>query len=413
MTKKNNNILIATLFLVITIDTMGVGIVWPLFGTLFTGKESTLFSSSTSMELRNILYGITIGIASLFAFFSAPIIGDLSDQIGRRKVLIYCLIFTAIGMMISTTGIILNTVILLIISRAWIGATTASQAIAQASIIDISNYNNKANRIGIISAANNIGYIFGPIAGSALANKNLVSWFDFTTPFCFSAIMALLGALLLFKIYKAPPPLKNQPKKTDKNRFKKIFIFARAFTNKNIRTPAILYLLLQLGWAFYLQTNFLSLIQNHNYNTTTLGYYLTWLGILFCFNLLLSVRIISRYMSLKTIICTSLCTASICCLTNSFYNSEFSIWLNLLFMATSIALGANGILTALSNTAKENEQGWMMGVGGSLSSLAWATVPPLTGVLLSVSFNLPLIIATVLFFIATLIGFLNLKRVGS
>src|SRR3990172_12999012 len=87
--KSNNRLLIIALFLIITIDTMGVGFVWPLFGPLFTGKTSTLFASSVLMEWRNILYGITIGTASLFTFLGAPILGDLSDYIGRRKVLLF------------------------------------------------------------------------------------------------------------------------------------------------------------------------------------------------------------------------------------------------------------------------------------------------------------------------------------
>ncbi|HBY55225.1 MAG TPA: MFS transporter, partial [Coxiellaceae bacterium] len=172
--KSNNRLLIIALFLIITIDTMGVGFVWPLLGPLFTSKTTTLFANSVSIQWRNILYGITIGTAPLFTFLGAPILGDLSDYIGRRKVLLVCLIGTAIGMGITALGIIFNQLLLLIFSRAWLGAIAASQVIAQAAIIDISTKENKSAHLGIISAANNIGFIFGPIISSLLIDNTLV-----------------------------------------------------------------------------------------------------------------------------------------------------------------------------------------------------------------------------------------------
>jgi len=399
--KSNNRLLIIALFLIITIDTMGVGFVWPLLGPLFTSKTTTLFANSVSIQWRNILYGITIGTAPLFTFLGAPILGDLSDYIGRRKVLLVCLIGTAIGMGVTALGIIFNQVLLLIFSRAWLGAIAASQVIAQAAIIDISTKENKSAHLGIISAANNIGFIFGPIISSLLIDNTLVGWFNLTTPFYFAAILALLSSLFLLKTYKKI----DKTQATNKLRFiQKLFIFARAFTNKNIRITALIYLCLQIGWALYLQTNFLALIQKYNYSSRLLGYYLSLLGVIFCFCLLVMVRILTRYISLKKIISITLVIAAICCFVNVIYNSEIGIWINILPMSFAIAIGANAIITNLSDSAKENEQGWMMGVGNSLAALAWAVVPPVTGVLLVFSFNLPLVIAGGLFLLGTVMA---------
>lgn len=392
--KTNQRYVIVALFLVITVDTMGIGFVWPLFGPLFTGNNSSLFASTVSMEWRNILYGITIGIASLFAFIGAPILGNLSDYIGRRKVLLFCLIGTTVGMGISVLGIIFNQVLLLIFSRAWLGAIAASQIIAQAAIIDISSPDNKSARLGIVSAANNIGFIFGPIISSLLVNDNLVGWFNLTTPFYFAAILAILCASFLFKLYKDAENVRLP----QKSFFTKIFlVFTRAFTDKHVRSAALTYICLQIGWALYLQTNFLALVQKYNYSSRSLGYFLSWLGVIFCFNLLIVVRILTRFSSLKKIIYITLPVAATCCFVAAFNNAETGIWLNILPMAASVALGSNAILTKLSNAAKATEQGWVMGVGGSLASLAWAVTPVITGVILAFSFKLPLFMASFLF----------------
>ncbi|MBU0744726.1 MAG: MFS transporter [Gammaproteobacteria bacterium] len=400
MTNKSNRLLIIGLFLVITIDTMGIGFVWPLFGPLFTGKTTTLFNSAVSMEWRNILYGITIGIANLTAFFASPILGDLSDRLGRRKILLFCLFGTSIGMGISALGIIFSQVFLLIFSRAWLGAIAGGQVIAQAAMIDISNPGNKSTRLGIISAANNIGFIFGPIISVLLIDSTIVSWFSFTTPFYFAAILALVSAIFLLKVFKEnnkiSAPLTQKPAK-------KTLVFVRAFTNKQIRMTALIYLALQIGWALYLQTNFLSLIQKFNYSSRHLGYFLAWLGIIFCFNLLVVVRLLTQTIALKKIIYSTLTIAAICCFVVAFYNTEIGIWLGIIPMATAIALGSNALLTNLSNIAEKNEQGWMMGVGNSLAALAWAITPPIVGIILILGFSLPLFIAGVLFFLGTII----------
>ncbi len=393
--KSNSRHLVAALFLVITIDTMGIGFVWPLFGPLFTGKETTLFTSGVTMEWRNILYGIMIGAANLAAFLSAPIFGDISDYIGRRRVLLFCLMGTSIGMGLSVLGVAFNQVSLIILSRVWLGAVAASQVIAQAAIIDISTSENKSARLGVLSAANNIGFIFGPVISSLLVNNTLVSWFNLTTPFYFAAVLAFFGALFLLIVFKEPKRVLSvvKARSTKPSFSKRLFVFVRAFTDKYIWRTAISYFCLQVGWALYLQTNFLALIQKYDYSSSRLGYFLAWLGIIFCFSLLVVVRFLVRRVSLQKIVYGTFGIAAICCFVGIFYNTETSIWINILPMAAAIALGSNAVLTNLSNITKAHEQGWAMGVGGSLAALAWAITPPIAGAILMFGFELPLFIA--------------------
>lgn len=391
------------------IDTLGIGFVWPLFGPLFTGKNSTLFSNAVPMEWRNILYGITIGVASLFKFLSAPILGTLSDRIGRYPVLLGCLFGSVIGMGISILGVIFNQVLLLIFSRAWLGAIAASQVIAQATLIDKSLQHNKSARLGVVSAANNIGFIFGPVISGILVDANLVSWFSLTTPFYFAAILALLCAIFLLSLNSARKLAFGRSKAG--STYEKFTVFSKIFTNKNVALTALTYLCLQGGWALYLQTNFVCLIQKFNYSSRLLSYFLAWLGAVFCFNLLIIVPILVKLVSIRKIIYSNLVLAAGCCFLAAFYNTEIGIWINILPMATAVALGSNGILTNLSNAAREHEQGWAMGVGNSMAALAWAIIPPLTGVILIFGFKLPLIVAGLFFVLGVAIAVFLAKSV--
>jgi len=404
--KTKPNYIVIVLFLVVALDTMGISFAWPIFGKLFTGENSNLFTSNISMQWRNILYGITMGTASLFMFLGEPILGNISDSIGRRKTLLFCLLGTSVGMGISVLGIVFNQVLLLILGRAWLGAIAASQIIAQATIIDISNQQNKASLLGVISAANNLGFIIGPIIGGLLIDNTLVSWFGFTTPFYFATILALLNALLLLITYKETLKIQVAKKIQFTQSFK---VFARALAHKNIRTASFIYICFQVGWAAYFQTNFLSLIQKYNYSGRLLGYFFLWMGLIFCFNLLIMVRIITRVIELKKIIYIALATAAVCCAA-AIYGSEIGVWLSMLPMATAIALGGNALVTTFSNLAAKNEQGWAMGVSSSLAALSWAVTPSLVGLLLAFGFHIPLAGAGILFSLGTIVTILNRNK---
>ena len=392
------NYISIVLFLVIAIDTMGIGFAWPIFGSLFTSKTSTLFAYDVTMQWRNILYGITMGIASLAMFLFSPILGNISDSIGRRKVLFFCLIGTSLGMGLSILGITFQQVFLLILSRAWLGAIAASQIIAQATMIDISTPKNKTSLLGVISAANNIGYIVGPIIGSLLIDNTLISWFGFTTPFYFAAILSLVSAILLLITYKET--LKTRVSKKLPNSLQ---VFSRVLRQKNLRTVATIYICFQIGWAMYFQTVFLTLIQKYNYAGRTLGSFLLWMGLIFCLNLLVIVRAISSIITLKKLIYFTLCTAAICSIV-AIYSNELGLWLVMLPMASAISLGGNTLTVVFSNVAAQNSQGWAMGVHNSLAALAWAITPPLAGLLLAWGFHLPLLIAGGCFFLGIIIA---------
>ena len=88
------------LFLLLFIDGMGLGLVLPILNAVII-NDGGFFDANTSVALRNLLYGITLGIFMLGWFFGAAILGDLSDRIGRKKALIICLLGAFLSYFIS------------------------------------------------------------------------------------------------------------------------------------------------------------------------------------------------------------------------------------------------------------------------------------------------------------------------
>src|SRR3990167_2722255 len=129
----------APLFLVLFIDSMGLGLIFPILNELLIDPSNHFVAANTSTDMRNLLYGGLIGIYMLCWFFGAAFLGDLSDQIGRKKALMICLIGAFLSYLLSAFSIPLNSIALLLIARIVAGITAGSQSIAQAAIIDISS----------------------------------------------------------------------------------------------------------------------------------------------------------------------------------------------------------------------------------------------------------------------------------
>src|SRR5580704_6183428 len=70
------------------IDHMGIGLVYPLFSALLFDPENSILPPETSLATRGWLLGILIALTPIAQFFACPVLGALSDQKGRKKMLI-------------------------------------------------------------------------------------------------------------------------------------------------------------------------------------------------------------------------------------------------------------------------------------------------------------------------------------
>jgi len=79
---------IFSIFFVIFLDMLGVGVIIPILAPLFLDPTSGILAAGTPETTRNLILGILMSVYPFFQFFGAPLLGALSDNIGRKKVLI-------------------------------------------------------------------------------------------------------------------------------------------------------------------------------------------------------------------------------------------------------------------------------------------------------------------------------------
>lgn len=86
-----NKSIFYTLFCVIIIDALGMALPFPVMGALIVSVPSPLLAASVSAHVLAILYSLVISSFVLGMFIGCPILGDLSDRIGRKKGIVLCL----------------------------------------------------------------------------------------------------------------------------------------------------------------------------------------------------------------------------------------------------------------------------------------------------------------------------------
>lgn len=364
------------LFVVIFIDGMGLSLLFPILNSIIVDPASNFLPHTASLSSRDFLYGLVVSVFMLCWFFGAAILGDLSDKIGRKRSLIICLVGAFLGYLLSAIAIWGQSLALLMVGRIIAGFTAGSQPIAQAAIIDISTPEHKARNIGLILLAISLGFVFGPIIGGILSEPRLVSWFNFQTPMYFAAIISLLNALFLWfsfhETYQA----------TGKIRIRfhhAVNIFISAFKHKGIRYLSLVFLVMIFGWSDYFAFISMFMLQRYHVSPLEISLFLAVMGCGFAVGCGFFVDYFTKRFALKKLVVIGAIVAGLLILVSLLIDKEWVPWVGAFFIATSIAIAYSVILTVFSNQVDETEQGWVMGVTGSIMALCFGINSLLTG----------------------------------
>lgn len=172
----------ATVFIFITvlIDVIGIGIVIPIIPALIQELVGGTISDASHYAM-----GLVLIYASMQFLFS-PIIGGLSDQYGRRKILLFSLLGFGIDSLFQALA---PTIAWLFLGRTIAGITGASFTTANAYIADVSTPEKRAQNFGLLGAAFGLGFIIGPTLGGVLGS------YGTRLPFYASAALSFLNWL--------------------------------------------------------------------------------------------------------------------------------------------------------------------------------------------------------------------------
>ena len=156
---KRKNAALGFIFITVFVDVVGLGLIIPitpdLIGELIGG---------TTQEASGYARWLIV-VYALCQFVCGPILGGLSDQFGRRPVLLISLFGFAVDYIFLALA---PTIGWLFVARIISGIGGASYTTASAYIADISSPEDRAKNFGLIGAAFGLGFVIGPVVGGLL-----------------------------------------------------------------------------------------------------------------------------------------------------------------------------------------------------------------------------------------------------
>ncbi|HEX2536337.1 MAG TPA: TCR/Tet family MFS transporter [Chitinophagaceae bacterium] len=183
MASPSRKAAIRFIFLTLLIDVTGLGLIIPVIPDLIrnlTGED--LSAASRWSGWLTLAYAV-------MQFLFSPVLGNLSDRVGRRPVLLLSLLGFGLDYLFTAFA---PTIAWLFIGRIIAGITGASFTVASAYIADISTDENRTQNFGMIGAAFGLGFIIGPAIGGQLGE------YGERVPFFFAAGLSLLNTLYGF-----------------------------------------------------------------------------------------------------------------------------------------------------------------------------------------------------------------------
>lgn len=363
----NLNFVLVCIFL----DMLGIGLVVPIMPVL-------VGEFVQSRDEQAMWFGIIAAIFGLLQFIFMPMLGAISDRVGRRPVLLYSMAGMCANFMLTAWA---PSLVFVIIARAIGGISSASMSVASAYAADISTPENRAKTFGKVGAAFGLGFICGPALGGLLGEH------DLKLPFIVAA--ALSAANLLYGWLYVPeslPPSKRRPFSIARvNPFTALLRLVRRTDIRGLvivfTLSALAQMMLQSTWVLYTTFRF-------NWGTFDNGM------ALFCVGLAASVvqavllaPLIRRFGEPRLAV-LGLASGGI---TYVLYGLATQGWMMYVFILCNLfAFAAGPALQAMiSKASPAEEQGELMGSLQSINSLGIVFMPLLGTAILARVSHLP------------------------
>lgn len=345
-------------YITVFLDLLGFGIILPLL---------PYYAIKFGASGRQI--GFVFAAFSTAQFFGAFVIGRLSDRLGRRPVLLVCLLGTSLAFCATALA---QSLIGLVLARGLAGLFSGSISTAQAYVADVTQPEERARYMGLVGASIGLGFVFGPWIGAELSR------FGFQTSALASAGLAAANLVFaLFALRESRPPGQRGAQRVPLTLNRLVAVLGRPVTGRLLICGGLATL------AFVAMESTFALLGKQRFalDEQQLGRVFGLVGVTMVLVQGTLVGRMARLLGerrLATVGAVVLCTALGVL---PWMPSLRSMIVVLLCVSMGQGLFVPSIATLVSRTSGAHEQGGVLGIGQSLASLARAMGPPLAGTL--------------------------------
>ena len=362
------------IFLIVMVDVLGLTIILPLLP--FYAER--LGASPT-------LVGLLVSTYAACQLIAGPVLGQISDRMGRRPLLLVSQMGTFIGFLILAWA---GTLWVVFLSRVIDGLTAGNLSLAQAYISDVTKPEDRAKAFGVIGVAFGIGFLIGP------AISGFLSTYSYQYPIFAAAALSLTSILSTYFLLPGAPVIAEAEKRDGPPlpAGRRLRVLDWGNYASYFKRPALAQLLWEFfafafsfaifmsGFALFAERRFTW--NGHPFGVKEVGYIFAYVGFL---GIILQGGLIGRLV--KRFGETKLVSAGFISATVGFALIGFMYHLPGLLVASTLASFGTGVLrpaltSLITQHAGREEQGIVLGLTQSLMSIAQIIAPVIGGYLI-------------------------------
>lgn len=398
MTTTSNKSQLAIIFFTVFLYLVGFGVVIPIIPLLSRNFGATAFQT-----------GLLLSVYSAMQFLFSPFWGRLSDRLGRRPILLFCLLCEGLSYLLFAWA---RTLEWLFVARILAGFFGASLSTASAYISDITPKHERSKGMALIGAAFGLGFVVGPALGGGLAvwghHINQAPHFD--TSFAFLWVAGLCLVNFLFGLKYLKESLSEKSESAEKK--KRLSVMWHYLNTKTVGALMTVFLLSSLAMSGMEATLILFMGEKFHWDVKQVSFGFAYIGIIIVFTQgFLVRRLLPKWGERKVmrlgILLLALGITGIAIAPNI---GLMAVTMTLLSLGNGLTNPAT--LGSISVLTDAKEQGVAMGVTQSMASLGRILGPAIGGALYgSLAITAPFWTSGALAFIGFVIVVINYKLI--
>jgi MFS family permease len=363
---KSSPVSLLPVFLIVLVDVFGMTLVIPLLAIYAETFHATPLQAT-----------MLVSVFAACQLISGPVIGHVSDRVGRKPMLLISQIGTFIGFIVMARA---RALWMLYVARILDGATAGNLSLAQAYISDHTEPSQRAKSFGLIGIAFGVGFFIGPSLTGFLSAK-----YGMTTPIYLAAVMSATSILCTATLLKGGQ--QSHHAFDDREAALRWRTYAKYFGRPGLRERLLQFLffitsfsLFISGFALFAERRFT--YQGHPFGPREIGYVFGYVGFL---GIILQGGLIGRLV--KRFGESMLVAAGFIALVIGYFGLGIASSFALLMFTGTLAAFGNGVIrpaltSLITQQAGRQEQGVVLGITQSLMSMASIVAPIVGGLLI-------------------------------
>jgi DHA1 family tetracycline resistance protein-like MFS transporter len=378
------NIILFTVFL----DVLGLGVIIPILPFYVE-----------SFNVSGIVVTSLFAVFALFAFFSSPILGAISDRKGRRPVLLVSLASSAIGWLIFAFS---TTIFGLFLGRIIDGLAAGNISTAQNYLVDIAkDQKERTKNLGLIGAVFGVSFILGPLLGGVLSTVSM------KLPFLVVGVMSAVNTILAYFFL----PEVHHERNTTKLSMNPFAPIMKAIKNKNILPLYISWLLFGVAISLNQSIFALYIAKVFSWAVIASGVLMALIGVIISINQAFFIpKVWLKYFKESFLMVWAFIPFALGYMIMAVPNKLVFVF-GLMVTGLGQSLMRVIMTSQIIGFSKKEEQGENMGILASVMSLSMILGPVLGGLVYEQHPSLPFILAGIILLITFVFIFNTYKKI--